>query len=54
MIGDEWGDESEKFLDSIDVLVRIGGGKQSMAEVKKAKEMGIKVIEHELEIKENK
>ena len=49
MIGEEWGDESEKFLDSIDVLIRIGGGKQSIAEVKKAKEMGIKAIEHELE-----
>lgn len=50
MIGEEWGDESEKFLDSIDVLIRIGGGKQSLAEVKKAKEMCIKVIEHELEV----
>ena len=49
IVGDNWGDESEKFLDSIDVLVRIGGGKQSIAETKKAKEMGIKVVEHDLE-----
>jgi hypothetical protein len=49
IVGDEWGDESEKFLDSIDVLVRIGGGKQTIAETKKAKSLGIKVVEHDLE-----
>ena len=49
IVGKEWGDESEKFLDSIDVIVRIGGGKQSMAEVKTAKKKGLKVVEFDLE-----
>jgi len=50
-VGEEWGDESETFLNDITVLVRIGGGKQSKAETAKAKEMGIKVIELDLEEK---
>lgn len=33
IIGDEWGDESEFFIDYIDALVRIGGGEQSHREV---------------------
>jgi hypothetical protein len=33
IIGDEWGDESEFFLEYIDALVRIGGGEQSHREV---------------------
>lgn len=49
IIGDNWGDESEAFLASIDYLVRIGGGKQSHAECQRAKELGIIVIEKELE-----
>lgn len=46
--GENWGDESEKFLSMIDKLYKIGGGKQSIAEFKKAKEMGIKTYEFEL------
>lgn len=34
IIGSDWGDESATFLKSIDCLIRIGGGKQSMEEVK--------------------
>jgi len=49
LVGDDWGDESDTFLESIDVLVRIGGGKQTIAETKRAKELGIKVVEHDLE-----
>lgn len=49
IIGTEWGDESEAFLASIDVLIRIGGGKQSHAECDRAKALGIPVIEKELE-----
>lgn len=33
IIGSEWGDESEFFVDYIDALVRIGGGEQSHREV---------------------
>jgi len=46
--GEKWGDESKTFLDYIDVLVRIGGGKQSMEETEKAKEMGKSVYEYDL------
>ena len=53
--GKDWGDESVTFLDNIDVLVRIGGGEQSMDEVEKAKKKNITVYEYDLpEIKEKK
>ena len=52
ILGEEWGDESGRFLEYIDVLIRVGGGKQSLAEVKSAKKMGKEVKEYELEIKE--
>jgi hypothetical protein len=53
-IGENWGDESTTFIDMIDVLYRIGGGKQSLNEVKMAKAKGIPVYEYELaEIKDN-
>lgn len=45
IVGENWGDESETFLQSIDILVRIGGGRQSESETLKAKEIGLKVIE---------
>ena len=50
IIGEDWGDESETFLNSIDVLIRVGGGEQSMKEVKKAKEMKLQVYEYDLPI----
>jgi len=46
--GKDWGDESDKFLSMIDILVRVGGGKQSKKEVEMAKSRGIKVLEYEL------
>ena len=46
--GEEWGDESEVFLYNIDVLIRIGGGPQSMDETQKAKDMGLEVYEYDL------
>ena len=49
IIGKDWGEESNFFLDYIDVLVKIGGGKQSNQESKKAKEKGIVVKNYELE-----
>lgn len=33
IIGEEWGDESQFFIDYIDCLVRVGGGTQSHKEV---------------------
>jgi hypothetical protein len=48
IVGDNWGDESETFLNSLDVICRFGGGKQSLAEVDEAKEAGLKVFEYEL------
>jgi hypothetical protein len=49
IVGDNWGDESETFLNYIDILVRVGGGKQSLAEVALAKEKNIPVIEYDLD-----
>ena len=48
IIGQNWGDESAAFLASIDVLIRIGGGPQSMRECEMAKGLGIPVIVREL------
>ena len=49
--GKNWGDESPFFLKAIDVMVKIGGGKQSQSEAKQAKDRGLKVIEYDLEAK---
>lgn len=49
IIGNNWGDESEAFLASIDVLIRIGGGNQSKKECQRAKELGIETFEYELD-----
>ena len=46
--GSDWGDESKTFLDYIDVLIRVGGGKQSIAETNTAKECKIPVYEFDL------
>lgn len=50
IIGDEWGDESETFIDYIDILLRIGGGDQSLEEVSRFKELkpSAVVVEYEL------
>ena len=39
IVGSDWGQESETFLNSIDVFVRIGGGGQSKRETATFKEM---------------
>ena len=49
--GKEWGDESKTFLSKLDVLIRIGGGDQSMEEVATAKGMKIPVYEYDLPLK---
>ena len=49
MVGRNWGDESETFLKSINILIRIGGGEQSIREVEMAKKMrGIDILEYNL------
>ena len=47
-IGEHWGDESESFIDYIDVLYKIGGGMQSMNEVQLAKNKNKIVYEFDL------
>ena len=48
IVGENWGDESEAFLARCDILVRIGGGKQSHNEVAIFNSRGV-VYERELE-----
>ena len=48
IVGDEWGDESGAFLSYIDVILRFGGGKQSLEEAGRAAEMGKKVYEYDI------
>jgi len=47
--GTGWGDESEQFLNEIDILLRIGGGDQVYQETKQAKNKSVPVYEYELE-----
>jgi len=54
IVGKEWGDESATFLRKIDVLVRIGGGKQSMREVEVAKKSKAVKAVYEFDLPENK
>ncbi len=44
IVGDKFGDESKVFIDYIDVLVKIGGGKQSEKEAEMAKEQNIPIM----------
>jgi len=37
LVGDKWGDESETFLNYIEALIKVGGGKQSEEEYKRFK-----------------
>src|SRR3989338_7335910 len=46
IIGNEWGDESQTFLKSIDVLLRIGMGRQSIKETVGMKAKGKPVFEY--------
>lgn len=46
--GNEWGDESEKFIDYIDILYKIGGRNQSEKEAQMAKDKKKQVFEYSL------
>lgn len=48
IIGANWGDESQTFLNMVDLVVRVGGGKQSYEEAQLAKLQGKEVLEFEL------
>ena len=48
IIGENWGDESPTFLNSIDALVRIGIGEQSLDEAAQIMEKGKKTYEYDL------
>lgn len=50
IVGSEWGDESETFIDYIDCLIRVGGGEQSLKEVSsfRKKKPQAPIIEMEL------
>ena len=50
IVGDNWGDESLTFLNKIDIIVKIGGGKQSVREFEEAKKMNKITFEHELPV----
>jgi hypothetical protein len=50
IVGEDWGDESPTFVACIDVIIRIGGGKQSHAEVALIKEAGKPVYEYDIPI----
>lgn len=42
--GEDWGDESDEFLNRIDLLLKVGGGEQSKKEIIKARKNGIKIL----------
>lgn len=48
LVGKKWGDESYFFEELIDVLVRVGGGKQAFKETKDLKEKHIDVYEYNI------
>lgn len=43
IVGAKWGDESEAFIQECDVLLRVGAGRQALAEVELAEKAGMKV-----------
>lgn len=49
IVGEKFGDESQYFINEIDILVKVGGGKQSKKELDMAKDHNIKVYEYEFE-----
>ena len=48
IIGTEWGDESQQFITIIDILIRVGGGKQSLKEAAEMYQQHKPVLEYEL------
>lgn len=48
IVGNDWGEESETFLKESEVLIRVGGGKQSFKEAAEAKKQGKWVLNYNL------
>lgn len=48
IIGKDWGDESSFFTSTLDTIIRIGSGKQSIAEANVLKQDGRPTIEYDL------
>lgn len=48
IVGENWGDESQTFLDRCDTFIRIGGGKQTIKETVLAKALGKPIKEYDL------
>ena len=48
IVGNNWGEESQTFVDMIDGIVRIGGGPQSLRETAVVKLAGKFVLEYDL------
>ena len=46
--GENFGDESEEFINRLDILYKIGGGKQSIKEFQMANDKGIETYEYSL------
>ncbi|MBT8448966.1 MAG: hypothetical protein KJO69_04715, partial [Gammaproteobacteria bacterium] len=47
--GENFGDESETFIDMLDVFVRVGGGAQAQHELELAEAEDISILEYDLE-----
>ena len=48
--GEHFGDESETFIDNIDVFIKVGGGKQSQQELELAEaDEDLSILEYDLE-----
>jgi hypothetical protein len=50
VVGDNWGDESSSFVEILDAMIRIGGGKQSLRETEEVKAQGLPTFEYDLPV----
>ena len=50
IVGANWGDESPTFVESLDMMVRIGVGKQSIRETDAVKAQGMPTFEYDLPV----
>jgi hypothetical protein len=48
IVGENWGDESPRFLEGLNAIIRIGTGKQSVRETNVIKALGKPALEYDL------
>ena len=48
IVGTKWGDESQTFLNDIDIMVRIGGGPQTKDETEAFRRTGKEIFEYDV------